>query len=83
MYLYFYKMSNFVKIVRNYEQICRVGKEIINHKDFIRKVPPKTISEEFRKQEERIQEFVEITNKAHKEWEKNPYSINEYWTGWS
>jgi len=76
-------MSNFVKIVRNYEQICRVGKEIINHKDLVRKAAPAQLSEEFRKQEDRIQEFVEITNKAHEEWKKNPYSINEYWTGWS
>ena len=28
-------MSNFVKIVRNYEHICKIGKEIINHKDFV------------------------------------------------
>ena len=76
-------MSNFVKIVRNYEQICRVGKEIINHKDLVRKAAPAQLSEEFRKQEDRIQEFVEITNKAHEEWKKNPYSINEYWTGLS
>ena len=76
-------MSNFVKIVRNYEQICKIGKEIINHKDFVRKVAPVKLDEEFRKKEERIEEFVKITNKAHEEWEKNPYSINEYWTGLS
>jgi hypothetical protein len=76
-------MSNFVKIVRNYEQICRVGKEIINYKDLVKKASPTQLSEEFRKQDERIQEFVEITKKANGEWEKNPNSINEYWTGWS
>ena len=76
-------MSNFVKIVRNYEQICRVGKEIINYKDLIKKASPTQLSEEFRKQDERIQEFVEITKKANEEWGKNPNSINEYWTGWS
>ena len=76
-------MSNFIKIVRNYEQICRVGKQIINHKDLVRRAAPSKLDEEFRKQEERIQEFVEITNKAHEEWKKNHHSVNEYWTGLS
>tara|TARA_B100001287_G_C22640332_1_gene509788 strand:- start:835 stop:1065 length:231 start_codon:yes stop_codon:yes gene_type:complete len=76
-------MSNFIKIVRNYEHICRVGKQIIDHKDLVRRAAPSKLDEEFKKQEERIQEFVEITNKAHEEWKKNPYSVNEYWTGWS
>ena len=70
--------SIFTKIVRNHENICRIGKQIIDHKDFIRKIAPNKLDEEFRKQEERIQEFVKITNKAHEEWDKN-----EYWTGWS
>jgi len=76
-------MSNFIKIVRNYENICRLGHQIINHKDFIRRATPEKVNEEFRKQEERIHQFVELTEQAHKEWEKNPYSINPYWTGWS
>ena len=76
-------MSNFTKIVRNYEHICRVGKQIIDHKDLVRRAAPSKLDEEFRKQEERIQEFVEITNKAHEEWKKNPHSENEYWTGLS
>ena len=76
-------MSNLIKIVRNYEHICRVGKQIINHKDLVRRAAPSKLDEEFRKQEERIQEFVEITNKAHEEWKKNPHSVNEYWTGLS
>ena len=76
-------MSNFIKIVRNYEHICRGGKQIINHKDLVRRAAPSKLDEEFRKQEERIQEFVEITNKAHEEWKKNPHSVNEFWTGLS
>ena len=76
-------MSNFIKIVSNYEHICRVGKQIINHKDLVRRAAPSKLDEEFRKQEERIQEFVEITNKAHEEWKKNPHSVNEFWTGLS
>ena len=50
-------MSNFVKIVRNYENICRVGKQIIDHKDLVRRAAPSKLDQEFRKQEERIQEF--------------------------
>ena len=76
-------MSNFIKIVRNYENICRLGHKIINHKDLVRRAAPEKLDGEFRKQEERIQEFVEITNKAHEEWKKNPHSVNEYWTGLS
>jgi hypothetical protein len=76
-------MSNFIKIVKNYEQICRIGHQIINHKDLVRRACPSKLDEEFRKQEERIQAFVDATNKADEEWKKNPYSINTYWTGLS
>ena len=76
-------MSNFIKIVKNYESICRLGHQIINHKDLVRRACPSKLDEEFRKQDERIQEFVDATNKASTEWEKSPYSINEYWTGLS
>ena len=51
--------------------------------DLVRKVAPAKLDEEFRKQEERIQEFVKITDKAYEDWEQNPYTINEYWTGLS
>ena len=76
-------MSNFIKIVRNYENIYRLGHKIINHKDLVRRAAPDTLEEEFRKQEERIQEFIKLTEKANTEWEKNPYSVNPYWTGLS
>ena len=74
---------SFIRVVKNYEKIGRLGQQIINHKDLVRRTSPEKWDEEFRKQENRIQEFVEITNKAHKEWEKNPYLINEYWWGLS
>ena len=76
-------MSNFIKIIRNYENICRLGHKIINHKDLVRRAAPEKLDEEFRKQEERIQKFVKLTNKAPKEWKKNPHSVNPYWTGLS
>jgi len=81
--LYYYKMSNFIKIVGKYEHICRLGREIINHKDFIRHSQGIEIYKEWDKQEERIQEFVKATNHAHEEWKNNPLSINPYWTGHS
>ncbi len=76
-------MSNFIRIVKNYENICRVGHQIINHKNLVRRACPSKLDEEFKKQEKRIQEFVDATNKANEEWKNNPYSVNEYWTGWS
>jgi hypothetical protein len=76
-------MSNFIKIVKNYEKICRLGHQIINHKDLVRRVCPSKLDEEFIKQEKRIQEFVDATNKANEEWKKNPHSVNTYWTGLS
>lgn len=76
-------MSNFIRIVRNYENICRIGREIINHKDFVRRAAPDKLDEEFRKQEERIEEFMRVTDEAHKELKKSPYAVNPYWTGLS
>jgi hypothetical protein len=76
-------MSSFIKIVRNYEQICRLGNKIINHKDLVRRAAPEKLNEEFEKQEQRIQDFIDATKKADEEWEKSPYSIHTYWTGLS
>lgn len=80
---YVIKMSRFISIVRNYEKICRLGHEIINHKDLVRRAKPDKLSEEFTKQEERIERFAEEINNANAEWKKNSNSINTYWTGWS
>ena len=76
-------MSNFVRIVRNYEQISRLGRQIIAHKDLVRKIHPDKLEEEFTKQELRIQEFVEATKYADDAWKDNPHVINSYWTGLS
>tara|TARA_B100001769_G_C21529413_1_gene303546 strand:+ start:128 stop:502 length:375 start_codon:yes stop_codon:yes gene_type:complete len=80
---YVIKMSRFISIVRNYEKICRLGHEIINHKDLVRRAKPDKLSEEFIKQEKRIERFAEEINNANAEWKKNSNSINTYWTGWS
>ena len=41
------------------------------------------LDEEFQRQEERIQKFVNLTNTTNEAWKKNSYSVNEYWTGLS
>ena len=41
-------MSSFIRIVKNYEKICRLGHSIINHKDLVRRSPPEKLSEEFK-----------------------------------
>jgi uncharacterized coiled-coil DUF342 family protein len=76
-------MSSFIKIVKNYETICRLGHKIINHKDLVRRCPPEKLSEEFKKQEDRIDEFYKEADKAHQKWIKHKTTINEYWTGLS
>ena len=76
-------MTSFIRIVRNYENIFRLGQNIINHKDLVRRCPPEKLSEEFKKQEERIDAFFIETEKAHQKWIKNKTTINEYWTGLS
>ena len=76
-------MSSFIRIVRNYENICRLGQNIIKHKDLVRRCPPEKLSDEFRKQEERIEAFYDEAEKAHQKCIKNKTTINEYWTGLS
>ena len=75
-------MSNFIKIVRHYEKVYHLGKQIIDHKTMIKKCVPQKLDEEFLKQEERIQNFCKITKQAETAWKRNPSSINKYWTGW-
>ena len=76
-------MASFIRIVKNYENICRLGQNIIKHKDLVRRCPPEKLSDEFRKQEERIEAFYDEAGKAHQKWIKNKTTINEYWTGLS
>ncbi len=69
-------MNNFIKIVKRYENISRLGTKIINNRDLVRRSRPEELSEEIKKQEERIDEFSMEIKKANEEWEKNPYSKN-------
>ncbi len=73
----------FLRIVRNYENICKLGHEIMKHKQHVRTVPREKLGEEFLKQEKRIDEFMKATESAHKEWNKSQNTVNPYWTGLS
>jgi len=64
-------MASFIKIVKNYETICRLGHKIINNKDLVRRCPPEKLAEEFKKQQERMDEFYKEADKAHKKWINN------------
>ena len=76
-------MKSFTKIVKNYEAVARIGREIIGHKDLIRRSAPENLDREFQKQEARIHKFRKTAQKAEEDWKKNPYSVNSYWTGLS
>tara|TARA_B110000208_G_scaffold45752_1_gene60634 strand:- start:322 stop:528 length:207 start_codon:yes stop_codon:yes gene_type:complete len=64
-------MSSFAKIVRNYEQIYRLGKKIIKRKNLVRYVSQDKLDEEFKKQDRLMEEFGESIKKASLEWEKH------------
>ena len=49
--------------IKNYETVTRLGREIIAHKDLVRRSAPEHLTQEFQKQELRIQSLVsKITN---------------------
>ena len=70
-----------MQILKNYENICHIGKKIIKHKKIINTIPKSQLDIEFRNQEIRIEEFSDAIKKADKEW--NPNTLNKYWTGLS
>lgn len=42
----------------------------------------KEIYTQNKKQDDRIQKFVKLTNQANAQWKKNSDSVNEFWTGY-
>lgn len=78
-------MSNrsFLTVVKNYEKLARLGREIITHKEFVITMPHESIYEEQMKQENRIEMFHKQVNKSNKYWRRNKETINEFWTGLS
>ena len=78
-------MDKFMRIVKKYKYLSELGEHIIQHSNIIKNYPPSTIIS-YRKhmdQENRIHEFIKVSESLHKEWEKNDQSINKYWTGLS
>ena len=77
-------MSNFLKIVRNYEAMGELGRKIINHKKAVKNIQYNyELENEYQKQENRIEEFEKKLDETNKLWEKDPLLINEFWTGLS
>lgn len=75
--------KSFLKILNNYKNIYKLGREIIKHKEIISTIPKSDLDAEFMKQENRIQEFSDAIDNANKEWINNPESVHPYWTGLS
>jgi hypothetical protein len=74
---------SFLTVVKNYEKLSRLGREIINHKEIVIALPVDRIPDEHRRQEERIEMFDKEAIKANRYWKENKITINEFWTGLS
>lgn len=76
-------MSSFKHIVKNYENLAKLGRQIIQHKKDIKNIKPDKFDEAFLTQEFNIQQFFDDATDAHHYWIKNSNSIDEFWTGHS
>lgn len=76
-------MSSFKHIIKNYENLAKLGKEIIQHKKNIKSIPPEKLQNAFLSQEMKIQQFFDDAEQCHIDWKKNCNNINEFWTGHS
>ena len=56
---------SFLTVVKNYEKLARLGREIIEHKEFVIAMPQERIYEEQMKQENRIEMFNKQVNKSN------------------
>lgn len=77
------RTSSFITVVKRYENLARIGREIVNHKDQIKYVEPALLDLEFAKQEQRIQDFHTEAKRTNKVWNKSKNTIFEFWTGLS
>ena len=76
-------MASFKQVVKNYQNLAKLGQQIIHHKENIKHIKPSQLDNEFLKQELRIEEFFEKADQTHTQWHKNSNLIHEYWTGLS
>ena len=72
-------MSIVVKYLLIYEKICKIGREIINNRNFLRHSQPSIISKEYKKQNKRIKEFVRLVDESNQFWLNSPLNKNKYW----
>tara|TARA_B100000902_G_C27129089_1_gene822639 strand:- start:118 stop:348 length:231 start_codon:yes stop_codon:yes gene_type:complete len=74
---------SFSRIIRNYKQLGKLGTEIMEHKSIVGNLPRgKIIDDEFKKQHEKIELFIDIQKETAEISKDVNYLINEYWTGW-
>ena len=74
---------SFLNIVKNYNQLGKLGSEIMRHKEVIGTYPKGfNHDEEFAKQHLKIEQFLELQKKTEIDSKQVDYLINEYWTGW-
>jgi hypothetical protein len=74
-------MSSFKHIIKNYENLAKLGKEIIQHKKNIKSIPPDKLQNAFLSQEIKIQQFFDNAELCHIDWKKKSHTIDEFWTG--
>ena len=74
---------SFLNIVKNYNQLGKLGSEIMRHKEVMGNYPKSfNYDKEFEKQHLKIEQFLELQKKTEIEARSVDYLINEYWTGW-
>tara|TARA_B100001250_G_C19536272_1_gene672673 strand:- start:295 stop:525 length:231 start_codon:yes stop_codon:yes gene_type:complete len=74
-------MSSFKHVVKNYENLAKLGRQIIQHKKDIKHINPHKLDESFLTQEFKIQQFFDDAADSHQYWMKYSNSIDEFWTG--
>ena len=76
-------MSSFKHVVKNYENLAKLGRQIIQHKKDVKNIKSDNLEKAFFIQEQKIQQFFDDATHTHQYWIKNSNSINEFWTGHS
>ena len=72
----------FKETVKLHRTLYKLGSQIIKHKRVVKNIPYDQVGKEFDRQENRIQKYMNLSNKL-KRMEKNASNdINYYWTGY-
>ena len=74
-------MSSFKHVVKNYENLAKLGRQIIQHKKDVKNIKSDNLEKAFFIKEQKIQQFFDDATDTHQYWIKNSNSINEFWTG--